>query len=96
MRYYLFRKELENMFNRFKSLHKKHKIQRMLIKEVTKQLLSDLSKNTIKKRIEKARKIYDLFNTIRFDKIQQIKSFLISHIYRLSQDDINILEEKIK
>ncbi|RIA79516.1 hypothetical protein C1645_840506 [Glomus cerebriforme] len=58
--------KLENMFDRFKSLHKEHKAQRMLVKEVTKQLPSNLSKNTIEKRIERARKIYNLFSTIGY------------------------------
>ena len=31
----------------------------MLVKEVTKQLPTDLSKNAIEKRIERARKTYD-------------------------------------
>jgi len=41
----------------------------MLIKEVTKQLPGDLLKNAIKKRIERGRKVYDLFNDIGYDKI---------------------------
>ena len=68
----------------------------MLVKEVTKQLPSNLSKNSIEKRIERARKIYDLFDTIGFDKIQRVKSFPVSHIYGLSWDDIDTLGEKIR
>ena len=51
-KYYSFGEELENMFNRFKSAFRERKAQRELIKEVTKQLPSDLSKNTIEKRTE--------------------------------------------
>ncbi|CAI2180877.1 8209_t:CDS:1 [Funneliformis geosporum] len=54
-RNYSFREELENMFDRFKSVYRECKAQRMLIKEVTKQFPSDLSKNTIEKRIERAK-----------------------------------------
>ena len=67
----------------------------MLIKEVTKQLPSDLSKNTIEKRIERARKIYDLFSTIGFEKIQRVKT-PVSHIYGLSWEDIDTLGEKFR
>ncbi|CAG8743454.1 23271_t:CDS:2, partial [Racocetra persica] len=45
--------------------------ERKLYKEVEKQLPSNLSKNAIEKRIERARKIYDLFSSIDEDKIQQ-------------------------
>jgi len=62
---------------------RERKAQRMLVKEVTKQLPSNLSKNSIEKRIERARKIYDLFSTIGFDKIQRVKT-PVSQIYRLS------------
>ncbi|GES83083.1 hypothetical protein GLOIN_2v1511284 [Rhizophagus clarus] len=89
------KEELENMFDRFKSLHRDRKAQRMLIKEVTKQLPSDLSKNTIEKKIERARKIYDLFSTIGFDKIQRVKT-PVSHIYGLSWEDIDTLGEKFR
>ncbi|CAG8722629.1 20276_t:CDS:2 [Rhizophagus irregularis] len=95
LRYYSFGEELENMFDRFKSLHRDRKAQRMLVKEVTKQLPSDLSKNTIEKRIERARKIYDLFSTIGFEKIQRVKT-PVSHIYGLSWEDIDTLGEKFR
>ena len=74
---------------------REHKAQRMLTKEVTKQLPSDLSKNTIEKRIERARKVYDLFSNIGYDKIQRVKTFSASHIYRLSWDDIDTLEDRL-
>ncbi|CAG8635183.1 7044_t:CDS:1 [Funneliformis caledonium] len=50
MRYYLFGKELKKFFDRFKSSYRDHKIQRMLVKEITKQLSGDLSKNAIEKK----------------------------------------------
>jgi hypothetical protein len=68
-KYYSFGEELEKIFDRFKSSYRDHKAQRLLIKEVTKQLPGDLSKNAIEKRIERGRKVYNLFSDIRYDKI---------------------------
>jgi len=62
MRYYLFGEELKKIFNRFKSSYRERKAQRLLVKEVTKQLPGDLLKNAIEKRIERGRKVYDLFS----------------------------------
>jgi len=42
-------------------------------------------KNAIEKRIERKRKVYDLFSDIGYDKIQLIK-------YKLSWDDIDAIE----
>jgi hypothetical protein len=39
-------------------------VQRKLNDEVAKQLPNDFSKNAIEKRVERARKIYDLFSGI--------------------------------
>ena len=52
-RYYLFKKKLEKIFNRFKSSYREYKAQKLLIKKITKQLSGDLSKNAIKKKIER-------------------------------------------
>ena len=91
-KYYLFGKELEKIFNGFKSSYRERKAQRLLVKEVTKQLPGDLTKNAIEKRIERGRKVYDLFSDIGYDKIQLIKSFSASQIYKLSWDDIDAIE----
>ncbi|CAG8849409.1 44282_t:CDS:2, partial [Gigaspora margarita] len=44
---------------------------RKLYEKVEKQLLSNFSKNAVEKKIERARKIYDLFSSIGENKIQQ-------------------------
>ncbi|CAG8815967.1 19627_t:CDS:2, partial [Racocetra persica] len=46
--------------------NKEHRSQRKLYKEVKKQFPSNLSKNAVKKRIERARKIYNLFSSIKY------------------------------
>jgi flagellar hook-basal body complex protein FliE len=94
--YYLFGEQIENMFDNLKSTYRERKAQRELVAEVTKQLPSDLSKNSIEKRIERARKIYDLFSNIGYDKIMRIKTFFASQIYKLSWEDIDIIEKKVK
>jgi len=78
------------------STFRERKAQRLLVKEVTKQLPGDLSKNAIEKRIERGRKIYDLFSDIGYDKIQLIKSFSASQIYKLSWDDIDTIEAEFE
>ena len=63
---------------------------------VSKQLPGDLSKNAIEKRIERGRKVYDLFSDIGYDKIQLIKSFSASQIYKLSWDDRDTIEAEFE
>ncbi|CAI2189508.1 15680_t:CDS:1, partial [Funneliformis geosporum] len=60
-------KELENKVERFKRLHRERETQRMPAPEC-------LSKKTIEKRVERARKIYDLFSTIGVDQFQHHRS----------------------
>ncbi len=55
------------MFNGLKFAFREHDAQRMLIKEATKQLPSNFSKNTIEKRIKKVRKNYNLFSNIGYN-----------------------------
>jgi hypothetical protein len=79
-KYYSFGEELEKIFDGFKSSYRDRKAQRLLVKEVTKQLPGDLSKNAIEKRIERGRKVYDLFSDIGYDKIQLIVIFSFANI----------------
>ncbi|CAG8764859.1 29240_t:CDS:2, partial [Racocetra persica] len=74
----------------------KERSQRKLYEEVEKQLLSNLSKNTIEKKIERARKIYDLFSSIGEDKIQRVSSYSALRISKLSWDEINAIEEEFE
>ncbi len=95
-KYYLFKKKLEKIFDRFKSSYREYKAQRLLVKKVIKQLSGNLLKNTIEKRIERERKVYDLFSDIKYDKIQLIKSFLTSQIYKLSWDNIDTIKAEFE
>ncbi|CAG8557742.1 12829_t:CDS:2 [Cetraspora pellucida] len=76
--------------------NKECRSQRKLYKEVKKQLPSNLSKNAIEKRIERARKIYDLFSNIDEDKIQWVRSYSALRISKLSWDEIDAIEEEFE
>ncbi|CAG8647292.1 1424_t:CDS:1, partial [Scutellospora calospora] len=67
--YFAFGKKFKERLAEYMKDNKEHRSQRKLYKEVKKQLLSNLSKNAIEKRIERARKIYNLFSSIGEDKI---------------------------
>ena len=69
-------------------MYREHRAQRKLNKEVAKQLPNDLSKNAIEKRAERARKIYDLFNTIWVEKIQCV--LYILYIFRIENFQVEL------
>ena len=90
--YYSFGKELENRLTFYKIANSKRKAQRKLNDEVGKQLPNDLFQNAIEKRVERARKIYDLFSGIGIDKIQHV-SYSTLRISKLDWDEIDIIKE---
>ncbi|CAG8744171.1 18567_t:CDS:1, partial [Dentiscutata erythropus] len=94
--YFLFGKKLEEKLAEYIKTNKERKAQRLLTKEVSAQLPSDLSKNAVEKRIERARKIYDLFTTIGEDKIERVKSYSALRISKLSWDEIDAIVEKFE
>ncbi|CAG8856793.1 39923_t:CDS:1, partial [Gigaspora margarita] len=57
--------------------------------EIKKQLPDGTSKTTIRKRKERAQKIFHLFSKIGTDKIGRIKSFSALMIAKLTVDQIN-------
>ncbi|GES96015.1 hypothetical protein GLOIN_2v1770914 [Rhizophagus clarus] len=90
--YYSFGKELENRLTFHKIANSERRAQRKLNDEVGKQLPNDLSQNAIEKRVERARKIYDLFSGIGIDKIQRV-SYSALRISKLDWDEIDIIKE---
>ncbi|RGB22693.1 hypothetical protein C1646_775682 [Rhizophagus diaphanus] len=90
--YYSFGKELENRLTFHKITNSERRAQRKLNDEVGKQLPNDLSQNAIEKRVERARKIYDLFSGIGIDKIQRV-SYSALRISKLDWDEIDIIKE---
>ncbi|GBB91539.1 hypothetical protein RclHR1_01890013 [Rhizophagus clarus] len=93
--YFAFGKELENMFANYKEKYQERKAQKRLNEEVLKQLPNNLSRNAVEKRIERARKIYYLFNNIGDNKIQRVKSCSASKISKFSWKDILEMKKKI-
>lgn len=69
-------------------MYREHRAQRKLNEEVAEQLSNNLSRNAIKKRVERARKIYDLFSNIGVDKIQRV-SYSALRIFKLDWDEID-------
>ncbi|CAJ0847205.1 14447_t:CDS:1 [Entrophospora sp. SA101] len=94
--YFTFGKKLEERLTEYKGTNKERRAQRKLFEEIEKQLPPDLSKNAIEKRIERARKIYDLFSNIGEDKIQRVKSYSALRISKLSWDEIDAIEEEFQ
>jgi tRNA/tmRNA/rRNA uracil-C5-methylase (TrmA/RlmC/RlmD family) len=90
--YYSFGKELENRLTFYKITHSERRAQRKLNDEVGEQLPNDLSQNAIEKRVERARKIYDLFSGIGVDKIQRV-SYSALRISKLDWDEIDTIKE---
>ncbi|PKC03035.1 hypothetical protein RhiirA5_452472 [Rhizophagus irregularis] len=85
---------LEKHLDHYKKTEKEHEAQKRVNDEVRGQLPKEVTKYTIWKKTEGARKVYDLFFRISDDKmgrmvnIQQIKTFSASSIAKLSWDNI--------
>ena len=93
--YYCFGKALEDRFEHYKKTNPKRTAQALVNEEVRKQLPHTLSDALLRKKKERAQKIYDLFNGIGEDMIRRIKSFTALTISKLSQDDIDYILVKL-
>ncbi|CAG8475015.1 4126_t:CDS:2 [Ambispora gerdemannii] len=67
----------------------KRTAQALVNNEVRKQLPDTVSDDALRKKKERALKIFGLFNEIGEDKIQRIKFFTVSAISKLGQDEID-------
>ncbi|CAJ0885388.1 13920_t:CDS:2 [Entrophospora sp. SA101] len=81
--YYCFGKALEDRFEHYKKTNPKRTAQALVNEEVRKQLPHTLSDALLRKKKERAQKIYDLFNGIGEDMIRRIKSFTALTISKL-------------
>ncbi|GBC07751.1 hypothetical protein RclHR1_07680005 [Rhizophagus clarus] len=86
--YFNFRKALDDCFNYYKKDNPKRTAQALVNKKVQEQL-PNVSDEAIRKKKEWALKIYDIFSEIGEHMFQRIKSFSVSTIAKLSQDDID-------
>ncbi|CAB4472587.1 hypothetical protein RhiirA1_398657 [Rhizophagus irregularis] len=100
--YYNFGEELEKHLDHYKKTEEEHKAQKRVNDEVRGQLPKEVTKYTIRKKTEGARKVYDLFFRISDDKmgrvvnIRRIKTFSASSIAKLSWDDILYVATQVK
>ncbi|CAG8751418.1 6584_t:CDS:1, partial [Acaulospora colombiana] len=62
--YYIFGQAYEERFEHYRKSNREHKAQRLLNEEIRKQFTGNITDTNFWKKIEKARKIYDLFSSI--------------------------------
>ncbi|CAG8642961.1 7994_t:CDS:1, partial [Diversispora eburnea] len=70
-------------------------VSRILNKEVKAQLPADTSDSLLRKRIEKAKKLYKLFDAIGMDKIYRIHSFSADSISKLTKKEIQYIIDNV-
>ncbi|CAG8568764.1 452_t:CDS:2 [Rhizophagus irregularis] len=79
-----------------------HEARKKINIEVKDQLPKEVSKAAVRKKIERARKIYDLFFRITDDKnqrieyIKRIKTFTASSISKLSSENIEYVASQVR
>ncbi|CAG8679164.1 33899_t:CDS:1, partial [Racocetra persica] len=89
--YYDFGKAFEERYEYYRKNNPKRTAQALVNKEVGKQLPESVSETSLRKRKERAQKIYELFSEIGVGRIQRVKSFTALMISKLSQDDIDVI-----
>jgi hypothetical protein len=100
--YYDYGEELEKRLAHYREKHEEHEALKKLYDEVKDQLPKEVTKNAIRKKSNRARKVYDLFFRITNDKIQRmvfiqrIKSFSATSISNLSDDNIRYVASQVK
>ncbi|CAG8729538.1 43_t:CDS:1, partial [Ambispora leptoticha] len=70
-------------------------VSRILNKEVKLQLPADTSDSLLRNRIEKAKKLYKLFDAIGMDKIYRIHSFSADSISKLTKKEIQYIIDNV-
>ncbi|CAJ0754370.1 519_t:CDS:2, partial [Entrophospora sp. SA101] len=81
---------IKKRFDHYRNLNHGERVCLALVNdEIRKQIPDDITNDALKKRKERARKIYDLFFSIGREKIRAVKMFSASIISNLSQDNID-------
>ena len=100
--YYHYEEELEKRLVHYREGYEEHEALKKLYDEVKDQLPKEVTKNAIRKKSNRARKVYDLFFRITNDKIQRmvfiqrIKSFSATSISNLSDDNIRYVASQVR
>ncbi|CAG8742842.1 3245_t:CDS:2 [Dentiscutata erythropus] len=87
-RYYNFGLNLTNRLEYHKKFHKKQVAKILVNDEVRNQISKEVSDDALRKKTERARKIYNLFDAIGEDKIVRVRSFTALTISKLSKKNI--------
>ncbi|CAG8494043.1 5453_t:CDS:1 [Scutellospora calospora] len=88
-RYYNFGLNLMKRVEYYKKSHKKQVAKILVNDEVRNQIFKEVSDDTLRKKTERARKIYKLFDTIGENKMVRVRSFTALTISKLSKENIN-------
>ncbi len=89
LRYFHFGKALKDRYNFFRKTNPKRTSQGLVNNEVRKQIPESVSESLLRKTKERAQKIYDMFSELGIDKIKRIKTFTVSTLTHISQEDID-------
>jgi len=102
MAYYNFGEELENRLVHYRETNAEQVAQKKLNDEVKDQLPKGVTKNALRKKKERAMKVYDLFFRLSDDSfqrmtyIQRIKSFSATSISNLSPENIKYVASQVR
>jgi len=97
--YFDFEKAMKKRYNYYRLNHEDLAPQSLVEDDVRKQLPKDISEEALRKRIERAQKVYDLFSSINVDMsraiIGRIKTFSLLTITALSKENIKYVIIKV-
>ncbi|CAB5316695.1 unnamed protein product [Rhizophagus irregularis] len=99
---YYFGEELEKRLADYRKAYEEYVALKKLYDEVKDQLPKEVTKGALRKKSDRARRVYDLFFRISDDKIQRmvliqrIKTFSATSISKLSDDDIRYVASQVK
>ncbi|PKY34878.1 hypothetical protein RhiirB3_532977 [Rhizophagus irregularis] len=91
----------EKCLAHFRQTNKEYEALKKLYDEVKDQLLKEVTRYTLQKKADRARKVYDLFFRISDDKsqralyIHQIKTITATSIAKLSKDEVKYIATKV-
>ena len=100
--YCSFGEELEKRLALYRKTDEDHEATRKVYNEVKEQLPNEVTKNAIRKKSDRARKLYGLFFRINDDKFQRmtftqrIKTFSATPISNLSDNNIKYVATQVR
>jgi hypothetical protein len=93
--YYKFGKKIEERFNYYKERGGELEANKWVNEEIRQGFGGEILQENLRKRKERARKIYDLFKEIGYWKIENIQKFSIWEIGKLTWKEIEYVKEQI-